>query len=76
MENIILEQLSNFFKYSCKLRNYFSRTNWIERCFELKDNIRISGYFYSKESANKFLYIFFRDKNLKYQRKLRYLNIF
>jgi len=35
------------------------------------------GYFYFNESENKFLYIFFRDKNLKYQSwKLRYLNIF
>ena len=61
MENIILEQLSNFFKYSCKLRNYFSRTNWIERCFKEKDNIHIRGYFYSKESANINFYIYFLE---------------
>jgi len=72
-----IDKYTYFFKYSRKLRSYFSTTNWIERCFELKDNIRIRWYFHSEESANKFLYIFFRDKNLKYQsRKLRYLNIF
>jgi transposase-like protein len=72
-----IDNYTYFFKYSRKLRSYFSTTNWIERCFkEIKDNIRIRWYFHSEESANKFLYIFFRDKNLKYQRKLRYLNIF
>jgi len=71
-----IDKYTYFFKYSRKLRSYFSTTNWIERCFKEKDNIRIRWYFYSKESENKFLYIFFRDKNLKYQKKLRYLNIF
>ncbi|ADR18111.1 IS256-like element ISCni1 family transposase [Calditerrivibrio nitroreducens] len=66
-----------FFKFHPKLRSYFSTTNWLERCFkELKDNIRIRGYFHSEESANKFLYLFFSDKSLKYnERKLKYSNI-
>jgi transposase-like protein len=63
-----------FFKFHINIRSYFCTTNWLERCFkELKDNIRIRGYFHSEDSANKFLYLFFSDKNLKYQnRKLRY----
>ena len=66
-----------FFKFHPKIRSYFSTINWLERCFkELKDNIRVRGYFHSEDSANKFLYIFFRDKSSKYQnRKLRYSNI-
>jgi transposase-like protein len=66
-----------FLKFNPKIRSYFRTTNWLERCFkELKDNIRIRGYFHSEDSAKKFLYMFFSDKSLKYQqRKLRYSHI-
>ncbi len=49
----------------------------MERCFkELKDSFRIRGYFHSENSADKFLYIFFKDKDSKYQeRKLRYSEV-
>ncbi|MCB4205610.1 IS256 family transposase [Deferribacterales bacterium Es71-Z0220] len=72
-----INNYSYFFKFHPKVRSYFSTTNWLERCFkELKDNIRVRGYFHSEESANKFLYLFFSDKSLKYQqRKLRYSHI-
>jgi len=55
-------------------RSYFRTTNWMERCFkELKDYIRVRGYFQNEESAEKFLYLFFKDKNLKLSsRSLRY----
>lgn len=57
-----------------KIRSYFRTSNHLERYFKkLKDNIKIRGYFHSEENTNKFLYLFFRDKNLKYQqRKLNY----
>jgi transposase-like protein len=72
-----LKNYCYFFKFHPKVRSYFRTTNWLERCFkELKDNIRVRGYFHSEASANKFLYLFFSDKNLKYQnRKLRYADI-
>jgi transposase-like protein len=78
--NNIRDKINNytyFFKFHPKVRSYFRTTNWLERCFkELKDNIRVRGYFHSEESANKFLYIFFNDKSLKYQqKKLRYSDI-
>ena len=38
----------------------------MERCFkELKDYIRIRGFFQNEVSAEKFLYLFFNDKNSK-----------
>ena len=43
-----------FFKFHPKIRSYFSTTNWLERCFkDLKNNIRVRGYFHSEDSANK-----------------------
>lgn len=76
----ITEKIENYthcFKYNEKIRSYFRTTNWLERCFkELKDNIRIRGYFQTETSANKFLYYFFEQKNIKYiERKLRYSNL-
>ncbi|BBB31823.1 transposase mutator type [Thermotomaculum hydrothermale] len=61
-----------------EIRSYFRTTNWMERCFkELKDYIRIRGFFQNEQSAEKFLYIFFTDKNEKYQsRSLRYSSSF
>ena len=63
-----------FLKFHKDIRSYFRTTNWIERCFkELKDYIRVRGYFHSESSADKFLYCFFTDKAEKYRsRKLRY----
>ena len=63
-----------FFKLPPKLRSFFYTTNWIERCFkELKDRIRIRGYFQNEASADKFLYLFFKEKNDKYlQKKIKY----
>jgi len=38
----------------------------MERCFkELKDYIRVKGFFQNEVSAEKFLYLFFKDKNSK-----------
>jgi len=43
---------------------------------ELKDCIRIRGYFQSEQSADKFLYLFFNEKNEKYlSRRLGYSDI-
>jgi putative transposase len=64
----------HFFIFSGKIRSYFRTTNWLERSFkELKDQIRIRGYMQSEESAEKFLYLFFKDKDEKLRnRKLKY----
>jgi len=44
----------------------------MERCFkELKDFLRIRGYLQSEESAEKFLYIFFKDRDEKYSSLFR-----
>lgn len=66
-----------FLRFPKKIRSYFRTSNYMERCFkELKDYIRIRGYFQSEESANKFLYIFFKQKDEKYKaRRLRYADI-
>ncbi len=63
-----------FFKFHPNIRSYLRTTNWLERCFkELKDNIRTRGYFQSELSANKFLYLFFSEKDSAFRsRKLRY----
>jgi len=63
-----------FFKFYPNIRSYLRTTNWLERCFkELKDNIRTRGYFQSEPSANKFLYLFFSEKDSAFRsRKLRY----
>ncbi len=72
-----IDHYTHFFNFPRKIRGYFSTTNWMERCFkELKDSFRIRGYFHSENSAEKFLYLFFKDKDSKYQeRKLRYSDI-
>ena len=56
------------------VRSYFRTTNWMERCFkELKDYIRVRAYFQNEESAEKFLYLFFKDKNSRLSsRRLRF----
>ena len=56
------------------VRSYFRTTNWMERCFkELKDYIRVRGFFQNEESAEKFLYLFFKDKHSRLMsRRLRY----
>lgn len=72
-----VENYTYCFKYDPKIRSYLRITNWLERCFkELKEYIRIRGYFRCEDSAGKFLYLFFSDKNIQYQqRKLRYYSI-
>ena len=64
----------HFLKFPKNIRIYLRTTNWMERCFkELKDSLRIRGYMHSEKSAEKFLYLFFTEKNSKYlSRKLRY----
>jgi len=64
-----------------EVRSYFRTTNWMERCFkELKDYIRIRGFFQNEVSAEKFLYLFFNDKNSRLSsRSLRFsssINLF
>jgi len=56
------------------VRSYFRTTNWMERCFkELKDYIRVRGFFQNEESAEKFLYLFFKDKHSRLMsRRLRF----
>ena len=63
-----------FLRFHRDIRSYFRTTNWLERCFkELKDYIRVRGYFHTEGRAEKFLYLFFSDKGLKYRsRKLKY----
>jgi len=69
-----IKNYTHFANFNGKIRVYFSTTNWMERCFkELKDFLRIRGYLHSEGSAEKFLYLFFKDKDEKYSsRKLRY----
>ena len=57
-----------------EVRSYFRTSNWMERCFkELKDYIRVRGFFQNEESAEKFLYVFFKDKNSRLMaRSLRF----
>ena len=72
-----IKNYTHFSNLNEKIRVYFSTTNWMERCFkELKDYLRIRGYLHSEESAEKFLYLFFKDKDEKYSsRKLRYFEL-
>ena len=69
-----VKNYTHFSNLNEKIKVYFSTTNWMERCFkELKDPLRIRGYLHSEDSAEKFLYLFFKDKDEKYSsRKLRY----
>ena len=72
-----IDNYTHFLKFPNKIRSYFSTTNWMERLSkELKDYTRIRGYFQSEKSADKFLYLFFSQKNEKYlSRRLRYSDI-
>ena len=69
-----VKNYTHFSNFNEKIKVYFSTTNWMERCFkELKDFLRIRGYLQSEESAEKFLYFFFKDKDERYSsRKLKY----
>ena len=69
-----VKNYTHFSNINEKIKVYFSTTNWMERCFkELKDSLRIRGYLHSEDSAEKFLYLFFKDKDEKYSsRRLRY----
>jgi len=72
-----VQNYTHFLRYPDKIRSYLRSTNWMERLFkELKDYIRIRGYFQSEESADKFLYLFFSKKHEKFlSRRLIYSEV-
>ena len=49
----------------------------MERLFkELKDYLRVRGFFQNEISAEKFLYVFFKEKSERYEnRSLKYSDI-
>lgn len=49
---------------------------WKERYLELKDYLRVRGFFQNELSADKFLYVFFKEKSERYENcSLRYSDI-
>ncbi len=77
MSNIIFTQLKEHFKELLEEIMLEESNQYLERCLkELKDYIRVRGYFHSEQSAEKFLYFFFNEKSTKYKnRRLRYSNL-
>ncbi len=68
------QKLHLFSSCTKKVKSYLRTTNYMERCFKkLKDYIRIKGFFQNEVSAEKFLYLFFNDKNSRLSsRSLRF----
>ncbi len=81
--NEILSELNSIMdeenqeKAESRIREFISKWSKIYRSFkELKDQLQIRGYMQSENSADKFLYLYFKDKGDRLSsRKLRYSEV-